>query len=865
MLQFIPLILSQSTKELISNTINLAGDLETSARLDHLQDSVDTITAGIAHQSTMLSAIQSSIGAIGMTSAVGCALSAVNVFQLVQVQKKLHRMEKRLEDGFIDLKSFFSEKLENLLERQQQQRLAEAYSYYIKGLEQLQAALLIEDKITRNQSLGNCQAMFVKSHSVYDNAYFDQQINLPAHLRRLECSWAISSSMAEVYCLQLEYRAGLHSYQELQRRICRDVETLKTKLNAQNHQFVGADLQWLFENDMKIIAAKIQALDSYQKQRVFPSLSLQPPLMLDEAGLKTLSVGGVNGYIDCLLSEAKTAEVRQVVQQSRYLKDKVSQLPLLQVCHAYDAIQTVMSDTGFEMQLEQWVNEYANWSENGVYCFNNIPPKRLANVHNGYGQGLKSVKPLLLFDNTFFGTTTEGFLLTPHSLGSPRLYQPLRWTDIFSITWQQDSLNINGRFFASLNNYNYPRLRKLFDDIKKMLSQMWQQRGTIWRHQGDWKAAQEAYQKAWQLDSNNLDSLEGLLIVAPSFATLKTYVTELKRINCFFRLTDLKTELVAQQVHNFTALRFPDGDCYVGHCGNNELAMGEGIRVWANGDYYEGEWQGGMRHGQGLFISLSDYCYEGEWQHDLHHGHGVMRWGNGDCYTGDWVANRQQGKGIFTASNGERYEGDWFEGVRHGHGRCTWPDGSCYEGNWEQGARQGQGVMRWKNGDSYEGQWVKNQQVGCGTFTWANGDRYEGEWANEVRQGQGKLTLANGSYYKGEWQNNQKHGRGVMVWKNRENKRDRYEGDWEADQLHGKGTMTWLDGSRYTGNWVKGKRSGQGAFTWATGDSYEGAWLNNLRHGEGRLKWLSSNSNYQGWWVHDQPQLGMMRETKDWV
>jgi hypothetical protein len=35
----------------------LAGDLETSARLDHLQDHVDTITAGIAHQSTMLSAI----------------------------------------------------------------------------------------------------------------------------------------------------------------------------------------------------------------------------------------------------------------------------------------------------------------------------------------------------------------------------------------------------------------------------------------------------------------------------------------------------------------------------------------------------------------------------------------------------------------------------------------------------------------------------------------------------------------------------------------------------------------------------------------------------------------------------------------
>ncbi len=68
MLQFIPLILSPSTKELLSNAIDLAEDLETSARLDHLQDSVDIITAGIAHQSTMWSAIQSSIGAIGMTS-----------------------------------------------------------------------------------------------------------------------------------------------------------------------------------------------------------------------------------------------------------------------------------------------------------------------------------------------------------------------------------------------------------------------------------------------------------------------------------------------------------------------------------------------------------------------------------------------------------------------------------------------------------------------------------------------------------------------------------------------------------------------------------------------------------------------------
>jgi len=43
----------------------------------------------LSQQSVMLSSIQSSIGALGMLSAVGCALSAVNVYQLIRVQKKL--------------------------------------------------------------------------------------------------------------------------------------------------------------------------------------------------------------------------------------------------------------------------------------------------------------------------------------------------------------------------------------------------------------------------------------------------------------------------------------------------------------------------------------------------------------------------------------------------------------------------------------------------------------------------------------------------------------------------------------------------------------------------------------------------------
>ncbi|ALG67223.1 hypothetical protein [Beggiatoa leptomitoformis] len=71
--------------------------------INTLQASVDTISNGITNQTAMLSVIQSSIGAIGAVSVVGCALSAVNVYQLVKVQKSIRALDAKVSDGFIDL------------------------------------------------------------------------------------------------------------------------------------------------------------------------------------------------------------------------------------------------------------------------------------------------------------------------------------------------------------------------------------------------------------------------------------------------------------------------------------------------------------------------------------------------------------------------------------------------------------------------------------------------------------------------------------------------------------------------------------------------------------------------------------------
>ena len=79
----------------LQNTVSSLG-----RKVDQVQNGLgtlqDTVQFGFEQQAGMLSTIQSSIGALGLVSVVGCALSAVNVYQLMQVQKRLKALDKKL-------------------------------------------------------------------------------------------------------------------------------------------------------------------------------------------------------------------------------------------------------------------------------------------------------------------------------------------------------------------------------------------------------------------------------------------------------------------------------------------------------------------------------------------------------------------------------------------------------------------------------------------------------------------------------------------------------------------------------------------------------------------------------------------------
>ena len=44
--------------------------------------------------------------------------------------------------------------------------------------------------------------------------------------------------------------------------------------------------------------------------------------------------------------------------------------------------------------------------------------------------------------------------------------------------------------------------------------------------------------------------------------------------------------------------------------------------VYANGDYYEGEWEAGQRQGEGVLVYANGNVYEGQWEGDKKEGKG---------------------------------------------------------------------------------------------------------------------------------------------------------------------------------------------------------------------------------------------------
>ena len=78
-------------------------------------------------------------------------------------------------------------------------------------------------------------------------------------------------------------------------------------------------------------------------------------------------------------------------------------------------------------------------------------------------------------------------------------------------------------------------------------------------------------------------------------------------------------------------------------------------------DTYTGETnEAGERHGQGIKYYADGSKYEGQWEAGKIHGQGIYYYATGDKYEGQWEADKKHGQGIYTRQDGMvAYDGLW--------------------------------------------------------------------------------------------------------------------------------------------------------------------------------------------------------------
>lgn len=288
-------------------------------------------------------------------------------------------------------------------------------------------------------------------------------------------------------------------------------------------------------------------------------------------------------------------------------------------------------------------------------------------------------------------------------------------------------------------------------------------------------------------------------------------------------------------------------DVYVGEF-KGLYPNGKGKLTFSSGATYEGDWNMGKRHGQGIYKNITmtpssctcgakcihaepikvSVWYEGQWVNDKQTGTGTIKVFNYDTqelsfmYEGSMNDNIKFGLGssvditglviqgeysnnlangkckMLHTKRGWFYEGDVQNGKRHGTGTMYAADGSVLEGTFTHNIMNGHARIVSPGGGMYEGMIVNDKAEGLGKHTYPNGWVFEGEFVAGVRT-KGLLKYSDTEWYCGEFKNGMFHGQGTLS-----NKEGVFTGTFEAGEAHGTGSFTFADGTIVSGEFSHG-------------------------------------------------------------
>jgi len=96
------------------------------------------------------------------------------------------------------------------------------------------------------------------------------------------------------------------------------------------------------------------------------------------------------------------------------------------------------------------------------------------------------------------------------------------------------------------------------------------------------------------------------------------------------------------------------------------LAHGQGVKVWPNGQRYEGGWKSNAFSGQGKLSHANGDVLEGIFKYGSLNGFGKLTKADNFCQEGNWIDDKLEGEGTETMANGTVYKGEFKDGVKQG-------------------------------------------------------------------------------------------------------------------------------------------------------------------------------------------------------
>ncbi len=279
-------------------------------------------------------------------------------------------------------------------------------------------------------------------------------------------------------------------------------------------------------------------------------------------------------------------------------------------------------------------------------------------------------------------------------------------------------------------------------------------------------------------------------------------------------------------------------------------------------------------------------------QHPKTYHHPTIQYDNGDYYIGEEQKGIPHGNGVMYYANGDTCSGQWIQGIVDGLGSYKRAYGTRFEGFYRNGYPQS-GTMTYPNGDTFEGHW-RNGKRWSGTYTWAKTTRvYQGEFKENKLGGQGKEYRNKKIYYSGDFENNNRNGYGVFFFDGGFNTMKGMYVDGKPTGVHDvidRSRFAWYEetcttakytyadgilrdfyifsdeeleemkypdspsltypaieyeGGVYMGETTNTKPDGQGTFELPTGLRCKGSWRDGKPHGKVRI-FYPDNSIYEG-------------------